>query len=392
MLLRRVLPLALLVPLACYETPAPGAGDAAADSVPVLLPPAGPAAAVDTTWPVRRVARWDFSFRWPAAHWLTLVGPRDASCGGSAELYQENGLAFAAADTAIRPSVVVRFVRQAAVDSLLAEERFRRSAESPSGWLGPAAGEPSSPARFGRGGRWWELLAGPSVVDSAHGGDSSEALSRGLAVVTRPDRCRLVLTWSPELLAASVDRWRLLESLRFTGEDPTHELRGLQAFAGFDWHRRVGLVYPPVLNGACLIVANGTVPEGAPVLALSGGAPAWGTLAPAGEQCASVPRQPGDSLHYYDLAPVDPAAGGLDGIGVLAPVHPIGTEDPRTGDLDGDGRPESVGFCSARGLYWGYVRSGSPTGPVVWKLGIRWPERSAGACPADVAVSQEPRS
>ncbi len=393
MLLRRVLPVAFLLPLGCSgEAPAPGAGASSADSLLAGRGPAGPPAAVDTTWPVRRIARWGFSFRWPAAHWLTVVGPRGGSCGAPDDsLYREDGRGFAgSSDATTRPDITVRFVREAALDSLLMDQHFRRSADSPTGWEG--LGQGGAPARFGRGGRWWALFAAvPVRVEKAEGGMALAEAAHGVAVVTRPDRCRMVLTWGDELLtpAASVGVWRLLESIRFTGEDEAHELRALQAFSGFDWHRRLGLIYPTLTEGACLIVASATVPEGAPVLALAEGVrSSWLTLSPPGDQCGSVPRQPGDSLYFYDLARVDPSdPAGLEGIGALAPAHPLGEGDPLAGDLDGDGKPESVGFCSARGLYWGYVRSGSPTGPVVWKLGIRGPERSARPCPAEVLAS-----
>ncbi len=395
MSLRRVLPLAFLLPLGCSGGSAPGTGaSAGGDTLAAVRAPAGPAAAVDTTWPVRRVPRWGFSFRWPDAHGLNIVGPRSVSCAAPAapedSLYREDGRGWAWwADTTLKPSITLHFVREAALDSLLKDEFFQRSASSPSGWVGVGRLGMQAPARFSRGGRWWELFATvPVGVENPGGGMALDEMPRGVAVVSRPDRCRMVLAWGEDLLEPPMpgELWRLLESIRFTGEDERHELRALQAFPGFDWHRRVGLVYPTLSGEACLIVASAGVPEGAPVLALAHGVhPAWLTLSPPGDQCGSVPRQPGDSLHLYDLARVDPSEGaGLEGIGVLAPAHPLQPDDPRTGDLDGDGQPDSFGFCSARGLYWGYVRSGSPTGPVVWKLGIQWPERTAGRCPADV--------
>lgn len=394
MLCRRVLPLALLLPLGCSGGAAPGAGEPGAASSATAAPLAigGPPAAVDTSWPVRRIARWGFAFRWPAASGLTILGPRAAACGAAPQpgdsVYPENGRAVASrSDTTVRPSIVVQLVPEAAVEGLLALQRFRRSAASSSGWMGPGRAGAPAPARFSRGGRWWELTR--EGEGGAEGDTVAGEAPRGLAVVTRPDRCRLVLAWGKDLLGppARVQRWRLLESIRFPGEDEGHQLRGLQAFPGFDWHRRLGLIYPTLLGGACFVAPNAAVPEGAPVLALDGaGGRTWMTLSPPGDQCGSVPRQPGDSLHYYDLAPVDAApAGATAAIGVLAPAHPLTEGDPLTGDLDGDGTPESVGFCSARGLYWGYVRSGSPTKAVVWRLGLVWPERSGPPCPAEIA-------
>ncbi len=381
--------------LGCSGGPkAPRAGT----SAPAISASAAGAALVDTSIPLRRFSRWGFSFRWPLADALYAVGPSDTRCGGLESpdsAYEESGRRIWLGGSAHQPDLRLWF-GPLPPDSLLLQLGLARSDSSPSGWVIEGIGRAAHGhgAAVMRGSRWlmlWGGMGGGALA--SQGGTAADSRPVGYAIVTRADGCHAVLEWGDSVLARlqPVDFWRLLESVRFAGEDEVHELPGpLQALPsrGSDWRRRLGLVYRGPAGEGCFVTANDAVPEGAPVHVVdpTGGTPAfWAHMLP-GPGCAAPPGSSADTLHSYQLQPYPDETLFPSGLGLLGdvPLHVAG--DTVSADLDGDGRFDTFGACYFGDKLWGWARSGGSAGKPIWRLGVplKRPYDIAGDCPAGV--------
>ncbi len=213
--------------LACSgSAPPPGSRGAASRTLPappLTASPAAVAAAPDSAWSVQRYPRWGFSLRGPARGWR-ILGPPDAHCGTATDtLFDERGRTIPW-DSLFEADLRVRFVPPP-VDSALALEGFERSAHWPSGWMGLGRQGSRARAELIRRPRWWALaatvLAGVPI-DS--GGMALGEEARALAVVPRPDGCRMVavlggvLLDEPGTAVLTPPALRVLDGIRFKGE------------------------------------------------------------------------------------------------------------------------------------------------------------------------------